>query len=336
MPTIRDVAREAGVSIASASRALNGLTNVTAEMRERVWAAANKLKFVPHSGARSLTRRKSDAIGVILPDLFGEFFSEVVRGIDRVAHQAGMQMLLGNMHGNVQETITAIRTMRGRVDGLLVMPSNVDMDFLANSLPPDVPTVLLNQDGAAFDISSVAIDNHAGAYQMTSALLDRGYKRIVHIAGPKGNGDAEERQRGFADAMSKLAGNKLPAILPGDFTEESGAEAARLIMASEMPVDAIFAANDMMALGCMMALADLGVAVPGKIAVAGFDDIPLAHYVAPSLTTMQVHMEELGETAATMLLDIIRAGENSEEAPKQRKIIVPELITRQSAEVALS
>lgn len=334
MPTIRDVAREAGVSVASASRALNGLSNVTGEMSERVWAAANKLKFVPHSGARSLTRRKSDAIGVILPDLFGEFFSEVVRGIDRVAHQAGMQMLLGNMHGNVQETITAIRTMRGRVDGMLVMPSSVDMDFLANSLPPDCPTVLLNQDGAAYDVASVAIDNHAGAYQMTSALLAQGYKKIVHIAGPKGNKDAEERQRGFADAMAKLAGNNMPAILPGDFSEESGAEAARLVMASEMPVDAIFAANDMMALGCMLSLAELGVAVPGKIAVAGFDDIPLAHYVSPSLTTMQVHMEELGEAAATMLLDMIRAGEANEDIPKQRKIIVPELITRQSAKVA--
>ena len=130
MTTIRDVARTAGVSVATASRALNGHLNVTDGVRKRVTDAAAQLNYIPHSGARSLTRQRSDAIGVVLPDLFGEYFSELVRGIDRIAHQAGLQLLLSNMHGSAQGTATAIRAMRGRVDGLLIMPPEIANAFL--------------------------------------------------------------------------------------------------------------------------------------------------------------------------------------------------------------
>ena len=144
MVTIRDVAREANVSVASASRALNGHDNVTQETRSRIQAAAAKLRYVPHSGARSLTRRKSDAIGVVLPDLFGEYFSELIRGIDRVAHAHGLQLLLSNMHGNPHEAASAARAMRGQVDGLLVMTPDARRERLFDALSPGLPAVLLN------------------------------------------------------------------------------------------------------------------------------------------------------------------------------------------------
>lgn len=334
MATIRDVAREAGVSVASASRALNGLSNVTDEMRSKVWAAANKLKFVPHSGARSLTRRKSDAIGVILPDLFGEYFSEIVRGIDRAAHRAGLQLLLGNMHGNAHETTVAIRAMHGRVDGLIVMPSEVDVAALTTSLPPEAPVVMLNCDSGDLSIPSVAIDNYSGAYQMTQSLVAAGYRQIAHIAGPKLNRDAQERMRGFSDAMSDLLGVEAPLTLAGDFSEEAGAQAARLLVHGGMTVDAVFAANDMMAVGCMMALKDLKRDVPNDIAVAGFDDIPLARFVSPALTTMRVNMAELGEIAAMMLIERIKNAAGGDTAPtkpaQSTRIIVPEFVQRGS------
>ena len=149
MVTIRDVAREAGVSVASASRALNGHANVTQETRDRITAAANKLRYVPHFGARSLTRQKADAIGVVLPDLFGEFFSELIRGIDRVAHEHGLQLLLSNMHGNPHEATHAVRAMRGRVDGLLVMAPEVGRESLLEALSPGLPSVLLNSRAAS-------------------------------------------------------------------------------------------------------------------------------------------------------------------------------------------
>ncbi|HWT42659.1 MAG TPA: LacI family DNA-binding transcriptional regulator, partial [Sphingopyxis sp.] len=247
MATLRDVAREAGVSVATASRAINGLGNVTAPTRAAVMAAVKKLNFVPHSGARSLTRRKTDTVGVILPDLFGEFFSEIIRGIDLVAHESGMHLLLGNMHGSTHETAAAIAAMRGRVDGLLVMPPDLKPELLADYLDPALPTVLLNYDAGPLDLPFVAVDNYRGAYAMTEALLARGARQVIHIAGPKHNRDARDRQRGFVDAMAKIAKERSPVILPGDFSEESGEKAARLLVEGQLPADAVFAANDQMA-----------------------------------------------------------------------------------------
>jgi LacI family transcriptional regulator len=326
MVTIRDVAREAGVSVASASRALNGHQNVAAETRDRILEVASRLRYIPHEGARSLTRRRSDAIGVVLPDLFGEYFSELVRGIDRVAHASGLQLLLSNMHGSPHETASAIRTMRGRVDGLLVMPPAGDGGYLHDALPPGLPAVLLNHDETHGEASAVGVDNHGGARIITEHLVECGYRRIAHIAGPKHNRDARDRQRGFAEAIAATLGERGPIIVPGDFTEGGGAEATRLLIAGQVPFDAIFCANDMMALGCMSVLADAGLAIPDDVAVAGFDDIPLAHYATPPLTTMKVHIAELGERAMTGLLSRMRG--TNEYSPLQ--ILAPELVVRAS------
>ncbi len=325
MATLRDVAREAGVSVATASRAINGLGNVTAPTRAAVMAAVKKLNFVPHSGARSLTRRKTDTIGVILPDLFGEFFSEIIRGIDLVAHESGFHLLLGNMHGSAHETAAAIAAMRGRVDGLLLMPPEVKPELLSDNLDPALPTVLLNYDASSLGLPFVAVDNYHGAYAMTEALLARGARRIVHIAGPKHNGDARDRQRGFADAMAKIAGERSPVILPGDFSEEAGEEAARLLVQGQLPADAIFAANDLMALGCIHQLGEAGLSVPGDMMVAGFDDIPLARHVTPSLSTMQVKIDRLGSTAMMLLLRLLRGDELGSASAN---ILTPDLVLR--------
>lgn len=307
MATIRDVAREAGVSVATASRALNDHSNVRGETRQKIVDAARKLNFVPHSGARSLTRKTTDTIGVILPDLFGEFFSEIIRGIDRVANESGKHLLLGNMHGSAYETANAIRAMRGRVDGLLLMPSEVGPELLAQHLDPAIPTVLLNYDGTPLGLPFVAVDNYQGARTVTEFLIGKGKRRIAHIAGPKHNRDARERQRGFLDAMQQHLGERNPVVLSGDFSEAAGQEAARLILGGQMPVDAVFAANDLMAVGCMEVLADVDPAAP--VAIAGFDDIPLARHVRPSLTTMEAHIEELGSSAALMLLRLMGGAE---------------------------
>ncbi|MBB5706553.1 LacI family DNA-binding transcriptional regulator [Sphingopyxis panaciterrulae] len=325
MATLRDVAREAGVSVATASRAINGLGNVTAPTRAAVLAAVKKLNFVPHSGARSLTRRRTDTVGVILPDLFGEFFSEIIRGIDLIAHESGMHLLLGNMHGSAHETAAAIAAMRGRVDGLLVMPPELKPETLAQHLDPVLPTVLLNYDAATLDRPYVAVDNYRGAWTMTEALLAAGARRIVHIAGPKHNRDARERQRGFVDAMAAIADERHPVILPGDFSEEAGAEAARMLVEGKMPADAVFAANDLMAVGCLMRLGEAGLKVPHDLMVAGFDDIPLARHITPALTTMQVKIDRLGSTGMMMLLRLLRG-----EAPgaASATILTPVLIER--------
>ena len=325
MATLRDVAREAGVSVATASRAINGLGNVTAPTRAAVMAAVKKLNFVPHSGARSLTRRRTDTVGVILPDLFGEFFSEIIRGIDLVAHESGMHLLLGNMHGSTHETAAAIAAMRGRVDGLLVMPPDLKPELLSDYLDPALPTVLLNYDASPLDLPFVAVDNYRGAYAMTEALLARGARQVIHIAGPKHNRDARDRQRGFADAMAKIAKERSPVILPGDFSEESGEKAARLLFEGQLPADAVFAANDQMAVGLIAELARAGVSVPGDLMVAGFDDIPLARHLSPGLTTMQVNIDRLGSTGMMLLLRLLRG---DALGAASATILTPNLIAR--------
>lgn len=327
MPTIRDVAREASVSVASASRALNGHSNVTDETRQRVLDAARKLNYVPHLGARSLTMRQTNTIGVVLPDLFGEFFSEIIRGIDRAAHRRGLQLLLANMHGSPLETAVAIRAMRGRVDGLLVMPPNIGAEFLAANLPNGLPTVVLNGQMDGVGQASLAIDNFTGAHAMVEHLVERGCRRIAHIAGPKGNSDAEGRLRGFRQAVGDLLGDWSPIIFAGDFSEESGREAGRVVASAPVPVDAVFAANDVMAVACIGALEEAGIAVPDQIAVAGFDDIPIARFVSPALTTMRVHIAELGAQALETLVGIIT---NPGAASPPAQTLTPELVVRQS------
>jgi LacI family transcriptional regulator len=324
--TIRDVAREAGVSVASASRALNDRDNVTPATRDRVRAAAQRLSYVPHFGARNLTRQKTDSIGVVLPDLFGEFFSELIRGIDRVAHAHGLQLLLSNMHGSPHEAANAIRTMRGRVDGLLIMAPDAQHQQLLDALRPAVPAVLFNRQDRDSDVASVGIDNEGAAREMTHFLVERGYRRIAFVSGPRNNRDSAARQAGFVAALAEATGERHPLIIAGDFSEASGAEAARLLIAGRTPIDAIFCANDMMAVGCCGVLADAGIEIGEKIGVAGFDDIPIAHYTAPSLTTMNARIAELGAVAAEKLIRLIAEPGTKRDAT----ILAPQLIARAS------
>ncbi len=321
--TIRDVARVADVSVASASRALNGRDNVRPELRARVEAAAAQLGYVPHAGARSLSLSRTGTIGVVLPDLHGEFFSEFVRGMDREVSARGLHLLLSNMHADPQQGIEALRAMRGRVDGLVVMAPQVDADALGSHLPASVPAVLVNCAPNQQQRPELRIDNAAGAAAMVDHLIASGRRAIVHIAGPAGNIDAEERCRGYLEAMAR-AGLK-PQVVEGTFEQLSGAAAAQALLAEAERCDAIFAANDMMAIGALVALREAGVQVPGEIAVAGFDDVPLAQLVSPALTTLRVGIAEAGGRAIVRLAGLIDGGtDHSVEE------MVPKLMVRDS------
>lgn len=317
--TIRDVARQADVSVASVSRALNGHSNVHPDTRARVIAAATTLGYVPHAGARSLSMARTHALGVVLPDLHGEFFSEIVRGMDREADARGYHLLVSNMHADVELAGQAIRSMRGRVDGLIVMAPQIDPDALAATLPRGIPSVLVNTRGRG-GRHAFRVDNIAGAAAMVGHLAASGRRAIVHVAGPPGNIDARERREGYCAAMTD---NALPIrVIDGDFFEESGAAAVAALHAAGDAFDAIFAANDMMALGAMQALRDGGIAVPDAVAVAGFDDIPLARYMA--MTTMRVHLAELGARAIARLIDELSG---TADTP-MTELIVPDLVVR--------
>jgi LacI family transcriptional regulator len=324
--TIKDVARAAKVSVATVSRALNGHSNVVEEVRARVQAVADELRYMPHAAARSLSSRRTNTIGVVLPDLHGEFFSELIRGIDQVARERSQYLLVSSYHGNLQEQGAALRAMRGRVDGLLVMSPYLNATgFLADSLPPSLPVVLMNTHLPNSELVSLRIDNYTGAMQMMRHLIECGHRNIAFIAGPEDNFDARERLRGYRDALSAYAPYLAEWILPGNFGEDSGHEAGGQIAAMAKRPDAVFAANDMMALGCLYAFDQHGIQVPEQIALVGFDDIPMARYVHPPLTTMRVDIAELGGKAMRVLLDA------DVKAASDYVSFVPKLIIRASS-----
>jgi LacI family transcriptional regulator len=305
--TIHDVAAHAGVSVATVSRVLNGKAVVREETLRQVLAAAELLHYVPNIAARSLSIRRSQTIGIVLPDVHGEFFSEIIRGIDVAARRAQHHILVSGSHSDVGEMLEVLAAMRGRVDGLIVMAPDVEHATLHRSLPSDLPLVLLNSIDEGRD--AITIDNYGGARAMMDHLAGLGHVRIAFIKGPPQNADARERLRGFRDAMRGLGVTTPTRLrrleLAGDFTEESGHEAARTILRVSPRPTAIFAANDSMAIGALAALAGAGVAVPDDISVAGFDDIPIARYVTPPLTTIRVDIADLGRRAFGLLLDAI-------------------------------
>ena len=295
--TIRDVAREARVSVASVSRALNGSPQVTDETRARIASIAARLRYVPHSAARSLITKRTQTIGALLPDLYGEFFSELIRGIDLAARAKGLHLLVSSSHGDANEAAAAMRAMQGRVDGMLILSPHVDAAFLRANLPESTPAVLLNSALKSTQFDVLNIDNYGGAYAMTRHLLDAGHASVAFVSGPEDNFDAQQRERGYREAMAAFAPKAGVKVVAGDFSEESGYRAAQSLMKTAKPPRAVFAANDMMAVGCLRAFAEAELRVPQDVALAGFDDIPIARYVTPALTTVRVRIADLGRSA---------------------------------------
>ncbi len=324
--TIRDVARAANVSTATVSRVLNRSETVAEPTVSRVLKVANELDYVPHGGARSLASKRTDTIGVLLPDLHGEFFSELIRGIDAGTSAHGLHLLLSRSHGDPQEAAAVLRAMRSRVDAMLVMSPYADGEELSTALKGDVPLVLLNSSsgGVGGRHPTFAIDNHAGAYAITAHLIETGRRRIAFIAGPADNIEAAERLRGYRAALA-ATGQSGEQIAQGDFTEHSGLAAARQLLRTANP-DAIFAANDMMAIGCLQALREAGLRVPGDVALAGFDDIPVARFVEPPLTTAGVSIAEIGRQALECCVAIIRGA----DAGDRNRTFTPQLVVRAS------
>lgn len=300
--SIKDVAAHAGVSVATVSRVLNDKGLVRQETLERVLKAAQTLNYVPHGGARSLSMRKTATVGVVLPDLHGEFFSEVIRGIDIAARRRGFHLLVSGSHSDWSEMAAMALAVRGRVDGLIVMVPDMDPDEVQARLPSDVPVVLLNC--RARTTWSIVIDNAAGSEAMVIHLASLGHREIAFIAGPEANADAAERLRGWRTGMEAIGADARESLIAkGDFSENGGYEAAYALFSGELHPTAIFAANDAMAIGALSAIREQGFEVPGKIAVAGFDDIPIARFVSPPLTTVSVEIAELGRRAFELFLE---------------------------------
>lgn len=336
--SIKAVARLAGVSVATVSRVLNDSGPVKEETRRRILEVVESLGYVPHGAARSLTTNQTDTLGVLLPDIYGEFFSELIRGIDSAARRQGYHVLVSGSHEDREEVRAVLRALRGRVDGLILMTPSADMLEALRSVPPaSLPTVLLNCPPGGLPFDSINVDNHGGAMAMVRHLAGLGHRRIAFIQGPPENHDARERLRGYRDAVRELgleADRKLEVT--GDFSEEAGCRAGERLLSLRDRPEAVFAANDGMAIGCLHALRQAGVAVPEEIAVAGFDDVPIARFMSPPLTSVGVPIAALGALALERLLEAVRqrghsgnAG-NGAASPPHHEELPPTLVVRGS------
>ena len=313
MATIKDVARAAGVSVATVSRVCNSSPLVKEETRQHVGEVAARLGYSPHGAARSLITSRTSTIGVLLPDLYGEFFSEVIRGIEQTAQHHGYHLLVSSSHDGRPALEAALRSMRGRVDGLIVMWPEMDADIAVRNLPAGFPVVLLNSPASAGAFDVITIANFDGARAMVRHLLELGHKRIAIIKGAEGNVDAAERLRGYRAALAEGGVVASPELeVAGDFNEESGFRATTELMLCEARPSAIFAANDAMAVGALSALRESGLRVPDDVALAGFDDIPMARYMDPPLSSVHVDISALGEHATRRLLAAMRETEKHE------------------------
>lgn len=225
------------------------------------------------------------------------------------------------MHADAEQAAQAMRSMRGRVDGMIVMAPGLDPQAVEAVLPVGIPAVLIASPNAGTR-AAVAIDNRAGVEAVVAHLIATGRRALVHVAGPEGNIDATERREAFVDALAQHLPGTAPRIIQGSFFQEAGEGAARDLLAAGEAFDAIVAANDMVALGALHVLREAGVDVPGRVAVAGFDDVPLARFL--SLTTVQVGIDEIGGRAMTRLFDDIEG----KASDMMIDMITPRLIVR--------
>lgn len=287
--------------MATVSRVFNESTTVRGLTRDRILAAAARMRYVPNGTARSLTTTTTESVGVLLPNLYGEFFSELIRGIEGAVRERGYHTLLSSVHDGPAELVAALRALAGRVDGLVVMSPDLGADVLEANLPAGLPVVLLGTAVAGH--ASVVIDNAAGADAVVRHLADLGHRRIALIGGPAGNTDAQARRSAYRAALLDRDLEADPALdVEGDFTEASGYAAAEQLLAGERPT-AVFAANDAMAIGALRACREAGLDVPGDLALAGFDDIPVATYVTPALTSVRVPIHDMGRLAVQLVLE---------------------------------
>lgn len=327
--TIKDVAKEAGVSIATVSRLLNGLDGVAPDRAARIRAAVDKLQYQPNSMARALKVRESRSIGLIIPDIENPFFPALVRGVEDAAQQSGYAVILCNTDGKPAREEEYIKFLyQKQVDGILFAGN---LDFAENEAwlrAIRTPIVLLDRRIAGAPYSAVLSDNEGGAHQATAHLLAQGCRRVAVIGGRPGSPVSSERLHGYRRALREHGMEPQDALcIDGHFSFEGGYQATAALLAAKVSFDGLFAANDIMAIGAIECLHQHGLQVPQDVAVSGYDDISMAAWYKPALTTMGQPVYEMGQLAASLLIEEI----NGKGTPGQERILVPQLTVRASS-----
>ena len=324
--TIYSVAQHAGVSIATVSRVLQGTGVTSPQTRAKVLAAVDALEYVPLQAARSLAVHRHEAHGLVVPDLIGPYYAEMLMGYESAAAELGQSVVIVVTHQRSDPT-RAVRDLSSRVDGLVVANSTISDDAAA-ALGRRTPVVLLARPAVA-GCDAVSAENAKSARALTEHLVAHGRRRLSFVGDPDGSPDVQQRYLGFTAALKESDASAGRPAIKVAFHERSGAEvAARVVGCANRP-DALVCANDELALATMKALQRSGVRVPDDIAIVGWDDVMTARYVSPGLTTVRQPLYELGHVAATRLHERITGGTMADMAAEP--LILPtELVLRSS------
>jgi LacI family transcriptional regulator len=328
MATIREVAERAGVSYATVSHVINRTRVVSQETRERVLAAMADLSYRPNALARSLRQCKTNTIGLVLPDSANPFFAEISRSIEDEAFNRGYSVFLCNTELDIQRELFYVDVLsKKQVDGIIFVAAGDQADSLDFLQRQQMPVVMIDRDLPNVEVDAVLTDHRLGGYLATRHLILLGHKRIACIAGPSSITPSAERLTGYRKALQEARlGFDEKLILRGDYHARSGMELTHAVLRMKPRPTAIFALNDLMALGALRAAAEAGLSVPRDLAVIGYDDLELAQFTNPPLSTISQPKKEIGAQALNLLVERI----SQKSRPPTRRVLAPELIVRRS------
>ena len=302
---MRDVAERAGLSISTVSHVINNSRAVSDESRQRVLQAMEELDYKPNALARSLRMRKTNTLGMIVPDSANPFFAEVTRAIEDASFAQNYSLILCNSEGDLDKQGAYTNVLiENRVAGILFVAAGPSTELVNDLDQRRVPLVVIDREVPGVGVDTVMTNHAQGGCLATQHLIDLGHKRIACIAGNSEVSPSAERLTGFRQTLEK---NGIrydeQLVVKGDFQYESGYEATTYLLALERPPTAVFACNDLMAVGCISAAREFGYRVPDDLSVVGFDDVRLASFTNPPLTTVVQPKVEIGTIATKMLLE---------------------------------
>ncbi|KIL49491.1 LacI family DNA-binding transcriptional regulator [Jeotgalibacillus soli] len=327
MTTIKDVAKRAGVAVSTASLALNQSERVSPSTAEKVMKAAQELQYRKNGWARDLKMQKTQMIGLILHDLSGPFYASIIKGIEQTLLSYGYGLIACSTLGETLGTAERFLHER-RVDGVIIFSSDIKDQTLIDVSREDFPVVVMDRVLSHPYLYSVTAHNHQGGYQAAEYFIKRGHKAIGYISGPANNLDSQLRLKGFSQCLADYHFADVPTKwhIRGDYSQQGGYQAARLLIEQGNLPTGLFVSNDEMAFGALKAFAEAGVRVPEDLSVIGFDDVELSQYVRPSLTTIKQPKFEMGSLAAHKVIQHLQG-----DAPKEHSVLPTELIERESS-----
>jgi LacI family transcriptional regulator len=330
--TIQHVAEKAGVSITTVSRVLNGKAEkyrISQKTKEKVVKTASDLGYIPDQLARGLRIKRTNTIGLIIPDISNPFFSTIARNIEINARRAGCSIILSDCQEDSQLEIESVRLLRGRkVDGFLVCPVGEEYEHLAALVDNNIPLVTIDRKFPELKCSSVTSDNYQGAFDAVSYFIENNHRIIACIQGKVNTTVNDERVQGYRDALAKY---QLPVddslIIGESFGKKNGYIGAKILLSRKPRPTAIFSASNLISLGAMSAILEDGLQIPNDISMISFDDQPYSDYLIAPMTTVTQQTSEIGQIAFTLLQNQI-ANENQQQIEKI--VLKTKLILRKS------